>query len=148
MGLSLASIDIGSTLSGIGDLAKKIRSAITGKEPIDANKAAELALDMQRLDSDIEKATLAVVLAEAQSADPWTSRARPTFPYVMYIMLLTAIPMGIVCAVNPAAANNIIVGFKAWLSAIPTELYTLFGVGYLGYGGFRSYDKAKGVASK
>lgn len=146
MGFSLANIDIGGALSGIGDLAKSIRAAITGKEPIDSTKAAELALQVQELENGIEKARLDVVLAEASSKDPWTSRARPAFMYVIYIMLITAIPMGVVAAVNSNTANNIASGFGAWLKAIPGDLYALFGAGYLGYGAFRTYDKKQGTA--
>jgi hypothetical protein len=42
-------------------------------------------------------------LAEAQSADPWTSRARPNFLYVMYILLPTALPTGVLSAFHAAA---------------------------------------------
>lgn len=38
---------------------------------------------------------MSVLLAEANSPDPWTSRARPSFLYVFYILLLMGIPMGI-----------------------------------------------------
>ncbi|WP_430983665.1 holin family protein, partial [Escherichia coli] len=41
------------------------------------------------------KTQISAILAEAQSADPWTSRARPSFLYVMYTLLLWAIPMGL-----------------------------------------------------
>jgi hypothetical protein len=37
-------------------------------------------------------------------------------------------------------------GFKAWLDAIPKELYGLFGVGYVGYTGARTYEKYKGAS--
>jgi len=145
MGFSIANIDVGGTLSGIGQLAKDIRTAITGKEPIDATKAAELALKVQELEAGIENARLNVVIAESQSQDKWTSRGRPMFLYVVYIMLLSAIPMGIVYAISPITAKNIIEGFGAWLKAIPGDLYALFGAGYLGYGAFRTYDKSKGT---
>jgi hypothetical protein len=88
-------------------------------------------------------AEMQVMLAEARSKDKWTSRARPSFLYVIYIMILTAIPMGVVYAVNPTLADNITTGVKAWLDAIPKELWTLFGVGYLGYTGAREYGKKK-----
>ena len=88
-------------------------------------------------------AELQVMLAEAKSQDKWTSRARPSFLYVIYLMILTSIPMGIVYAFNPLLAGNIILGVQNWLAAIPNALWSLFGAGYLGYVGSRSYDKKK-----
>jgi hypothetical protein len=146
MGIADFKIDIGTLFSGIGSLAKDIRTAFTGKEPIDAGKAAELALKVQALESSITQAQMSVVLAESQSSDKWTSRGRPMFLYVIYVMILAAIPMGIVYAISPETSQNITAGFKAWLEAIPGDLYALFGAGYLGYGAFRTYDKSKGVA--
>lgn len=87
--------------------------------------------------------SISAILAEAQSADPWTSRARPSFMYVMYVMILVAVPMGIVQTISPDTATDITTGVKAWLAAMPEELWWLFGAGYLGYTGARSYDKAK-----
>ena len=92
------------------------------------------------------RTSMSAILAEANSSDPWTSRARPTFLYVMYIMILMSIPMGIVAAFRPELAAAVASGMKAWLAAIPEELYTLFGVVSIGYVGARSYEKAKGVA--
>jgi hypothetical protein len=141
MDIAGLNIDVGSVFSGLGTLAKDLRTAFTGKEPIDGNKAAELALKVQELESGIEMARLNVVIAESQSTDKWTSRGRPMFLYVIYIMLMSAIPMGIVYAINPSFAGNVVVGFGNWLKAIPESLYALFGAGYLGYGAFRTYDK-------
>lgn len=143
MGGILSSI-AGLGLDKIGSLAKDIRTAITGKEPIDATKASELALKAQELESQLTMATMSIALSEAQSTDKVTSRSRPYFLYTMYIMLLSAIPMGIVYAIRPDVAMNIASGFKAWLEAIPSELYTLFGFGYGIYGTARSIDKWKG----
>lgn len=92
------------------------------------------------------KVQLSAILAEANSPDPWTSRARPSFMYVIYTMLLFGIPMGFLAAFDPVFAANVSTGFKAWLTAIPQELYTLFGVGYIGYAATRTYDK--NIASK
>lgn len=139
--ISFAKIDVGGVLSGAGKFIKDIRTAITGKEPLDATKAAELALKAQELENVLEQARMNVVLAEASSQDKWTSRSRPAFMYVIYIMLLSAIPMGIVHAINPALSTNISAGFQEWLKAIPDDLYVLFGAGYLGYGAFRTFDK-------
>jgi hypothetical protein len=86
---------------------------------------------------------LSVILAEAKSSDPWTSRARPSFMYVIYIMILAAIPMGVLSAFQPEMATQIATGMKAWLAAIPEALWTVFGVGYLGYTGAREIGKAQ-----
>lgn len=116
-------------------------------DPSDKSKAEALVITAAA-DAAINqlKAAQAVMLAEAQSADPWTSRARPSFLYVVYIMLLASIPMGVVHAFSPATAAEITIGFKAWLSAIPEPIIQLFGMVMLGYIGGRSWEKAKGVA--
>jgi hypothetical protein len=144
-GISLANLDLGTVLTGAGTLLKDIRTAITGKEPLSANKAAEIALEAEKIEAVIETARVSVMVAEAQSQDKWTSRARPAFLYVMYIMILTSIPMGIIYAVNPVVAANLTSGVKAWLLVIPESMWALMGAGYLGYVGARSYDKKQGV---
>ena len=143
MSINLANLDLGGIFSGIGNLAKSIRIAITGKEPISAEKAAEIALKIQELESNIEQSRISVMIAEASSQDKWTSRARPSFLYVMYIMILTAFPMGILYAYSPVTAKDVTVGVTEWLKAIPEPMWMLFGAGYLGYVGARSYDKRK-----
>lgn len=114
----------------------------------DPEKKAAAQLEVMKLAQSGEleevKIQLSAILAEAQSADPWTSRARPSFMYVMYIMILASIPMGVLYAFNPAMAMNIGAGLKTWLTAIPDTLYQLFGVGYLGYAAGRTIDKIKG----
>lgn len=84
------------------------------------------------------------IKVEAASGDPWTSRARPTFLYVIYIMLLSAIPIGVLFVFFPGEVERGIQGFKLWLEAIPQELYMLFGAGYLGYAHYRTADKKVG----
>lgn len=98
-------------------------------------------------DMDAVKVAMSAILAEANSADPWTSRARPSFLYVVYVMLLWSIPMGLVAAFFPDKAVLIAAGFKAWLQAIPDSLYILFGTVMTGYGVQRTIEKVKGVAS-
>lgn len=88
---------------------------------------------------------MTAILAEANSADPWTSRARPSFLYIMYLMILAAIPMGILAAVQPAMAGAVAEGMRAWLAAIPEPMWWLFGAGYTGYTAGRSFDKWREV---
>jgi len=88
---------------------------------------------------------MSAIIAEAKSNDPWTSRARPSFLYVMYALILAAVPMGVLSAFYPGAATQIAEGMKAWLAAIPNELYAVFGIGYTGYTVARSaWDKKAG----
>lgn len=94
------------------------------------------------------KTQLSAIIAEANSTDPWTSRARPSFLYVIYTMILIGVPMGVLSAFQPDIAARIATGMQLWLKAIPDSLWTLFGVGYLGYTGARTWDKARGVAAK
>ncbi len=77
--------------------------------------------------------------------DPWVSRARPAFLYVMYALLLWSIPIGVIAAVSPATAAAMARGMGAYLAAIPEPLYALFGTGYLGYTAARAWGKARGV---
>lgn len=88
---------------------------------------------------------MSAIIAEAQSADPWTSRARPSFLYMMYALFLWAIPMGILSAFKPETASSIASGMNAYLNGLPEPLYALFGTGYLGYTAARQWGKAKGT---
>lgn len=90
--------------------------------------------------------SMAAIVAEAQSADPWTSRARPTFLYVVYLFIVAALPMGVVFAFAPTTGQLVAEGVRAWLGAIPQDLWWLFGAGYLGYSATRSFDKWKSGA--
>lgn len=67
--------------------------------------------------------------------------ARPSFIYCAIVLILFSIPVGIVAAFRLDAANNIILCASNWFKIIPGEVYFLFGTSYLGYSGFRTYDK-------
>lgn len=111
-----------------------------------AREKAQLELLAMQQGQEIKliDSQLSAIISEANSKDPWTSRARPSFLYVVYILMLSAIPMGVLNAFNPEMAANITIGFKSWMDALPEPVLTLFGVGYLGYTGARSFDKSKG----
>jgi hypothetical protein len=110
--------------------------------------AAKLELYKAEQAGNLEevKVGLSVMLAEASSTDPWTSRARPSFLYVVYILLLMGVPMGFLAAWKPEVAVQVANGFKLWLTAIPDSLYLLFGTVMTGYGVQRTIEKVKGVA--
>ena len=109
--------------------------------------AAKLELLKAQQSGALEEAKiqLSAIVADAQSADPWTSRARPSFLYVVYVLLLWALPMGVLTVFRPEAAIAFTAGFKGWLSAIPDEILQLFGVVMTGYVIGRSWEKVKGV---
>lgn len=110
--------------------------------------AAKVSLMKATADAAIGQlqAANSVMLAEEASSDPWTSRARPSFMYVIYILILASLPIGILSAFSPVIATHIADGFKSWLTAIPDSMWGLFGTGYLGYSASRTWEKVKGVA--
>ena len=128
----------------IGPIASIIDKIIPDKEARAKAKLELLALQGSHDLKQIE-ARLAAIVAEAESSDPWTSRARPSFLYVMYVMILWALPMGILAAFNPSVAMEIARGMNAYLNGLPEPLYALFGTGYLGYTAARQWGKVKGV---
>lgn len=109
----------------------------------DQAKAALLAQEGRQALSEMEVA-LSAILAEAQSSDPWTSRARPTFLYLIYLVILLCFGGGIVGIWWPEHVTTAAQNISNLLGAIPDDLWWLFGAGYLGYTGARSFDKWRG----
>ena len=128
----------------VGPVSKLLDKIIPDPQARDRAK-----LELLKLQGDQEMATISAqmqaIVAEAQSTDPWTSRARPSFLYMMYALVLWSIPMGLIAAADPAMAKGIPEGMTAYLRGIPEELYALFGTGYLGYTAARTWGKVKGV---
>jgi len=93
---------------------------------------------------DTSASQASTIIAEAQSSDPYVSRARPSFLYLMYGMILLALPMGLLSAFSPSTAAAMNAGIRAYLASLPDALYTLFGTGYLGYTAARQWGKVKG----
>ncbi len=84
----------------IGPIASIIDKIIPDKEAQAKAKLELLTLqgsqEMQMLETQLQ-----AIVAEANSKDPWTSRARPSFLYVMYVLLLASLPMGLLSAFKP-----------------------------------------------
>ena len=127
----------------IGPLTSIIDKVIPDKE---ARERAKLELVKLQGSQELDQiqARLSAIVAEANSADPWTSRARPSFLYVMYALILFSVPMGLIAAFNPQTALAIGQGMTAYLGALPEPLYALFGTGYLGYTAARQWGKVRG----
>jgi hypothetical protein len=134
-----------SLLDGlIAPLSKLIDKIIPDPRARDAAKLELLKLQGSQ-ELEAVRLQMSAIIAEAGSTDPWTSRARPSFLYVMYAIILWSIPMGLIAATQPEMAKNIAAGMNAYLGGIPEPLWTLFGTGYLGYTVARQWGKAKGT---
>ena len=135
-GISLANLDIGGLFSGLGSLAKDIRTAVTGKEPINAEKAAELLLKAQELETGLVNAQVAVNLAEASNANLFVSGWRPFIGWTC----------GFALAYNFIGMPLIDYFLKRGMPALDIgELITIL-LGMLGLGGMRSIERIKGKA--
>ncbi|WP_156841945.1 holin family protein [Novosphingobium aquimarinum] len=128
----------------IGPLARILDKIIADPEERARAKLELLKLENSR-DMEQLQTQLSAILAEAGSSDPWTSRARPSFLYVMYAMILWAMPMGLIAAFSPHTASAIAEGMTGYLGGLPEPLYALFGTGYLGYSAMRQWGKVKGA---
>lgn len=124
-------------------------SAIIDKIIPDAASRDQAKLELLRLESTRElkplKSRISATLAGSRADDPWIRRARPAFLYVMYAVILWALPMGLLAGLDPAAARAIMTATSAYLNGLPEPLYALFGTGYLGYTAARQWGKARGT---
>jgi len=127
----------------LGPLTAIIDKIIPDKEARDRAKLELIKLQGSQ-EMSLLQTQLSAIVAEANSQDPWTSRARPSFLYVMYATILWAVPMGMIAAFRPQAAMAIASGMNAYLNGLPEPLYALFGTGYLGYTAARQWGKIAG----
>ncbi len=127
----------------LGPLTTIIDKIIPDKAERDRAKLELIKLQGSQ-EMELLQTQLSAIVAEANSHDPWTSRARPSFLYVMYAMILWAVPMGILAAFNPSATTAIASAMNAYLGGLPEPLYALFGTGYLGYTAARQWGKIAG----
>lgn len=113
-----------------------------------ANAAAQL--ELMRLDQNGQlqelQTRMSAILAEANSQDPWTSRARPSFMYLFYLiisfMVMAAPMLGIWF---PEKMDLFFLNVTKGFNSIPVELWYTFSAGFLGYSGSKSFEAIKGV---
>lgn len=112
------------------------------KDPEQRDKA-KLELLQAKASGELKEmeVQMSAIMAEANSDDRWTSRARPMFLYVVYLLILMSIPMGVLFAFSPTTAADISLGVNNWFNALPEPLLDLFMVVMLGYVGGRSVEK-------
>jgi hypothetical protein len=139
-------LDFKGLMEGFGILAKDVRVAITGKEPIDENKVSELAIKLKELENviptlvaQVDVAQANIDTAEAQSGSMFKSGWRPAAGWICVLAM---------------GYNYIIMPLVVWIARFFTpnappmlnlesgELMTLL-FGMLGLGGLRTYEKIK-----
>jgi len=140
-GISLANLDVGGLFTGIGTLAKDIRTAVTGKEPINADKAAEIALKLEELEGKARESQTIVNLAEANNPNLFVAGWRPAAGWVCVV--------GLFYSVFLRPILSWVSSIWHW-SAVPpvideTILMELL-FGMLGLGAYRTYERVKGKA--
>lgn len=125
--------------------ARLIDKLIPDKE-VAAKAKLDLLLAQQQGELKELEIRMSAILAEAQSADPWTSRARPAFMWFFYLLLgALTIAAPFVGVFAPEAMAQFYVNVARGFAAMPSELWTTFTVGYLGYTAARQYGKAQGT---
>jgi hypothetical protein len=128
-----AAAAVGGVLSGVGDFAIKLRSAITGK--ISPQAEAELLQKASEIELAAQQAQTKINEVEAASPKLFIAGARPAVLWVCVLVLFYTY------IVNPI--------LKACGVALPdmsiAELWPLM-TGLLGLGGMRTYEKVRGVA--
>jgi hypothetical protein len=139
---------IGGIVSGaasgiVGPIAGLIDKLFTSDKEREEAKARLLELQ-QTGELRALELQMSAILAEANSTDPWTSRARPMFLYLMYAVIGLCVGGGILGIWWPDSVTVAAQNLTNLLGAIPEDLWWLFGAGYLGYTGARSFDKRTG----
>ncbi|QNM83873.1 hypothetical protein H8M03_06040 [Sphingomonas sabuli] len=127
-----------------GPLVRLLDATVADPRARDKAKLALLKLRDGEEWPSLEAELRAVAARDARN-DIWTRRARPSFLYMMYALILWAIPLGLMAAIQPDLARQVADGMTSYLRGIPEELYALFGTGYLGYTAARTWGKVKGV---
>lgn len=111
--------------------------------------AAQLELLRLQQDGSLKEleASLSAINTEGASSDPWTSRARPSFLYVFYFILITlVIAAPLLGLLRPDTLAQFFDNVTKGFAAIPEPLWWTFTTGYLGYTGARTFEKSRGVA--
>ena len=131
-------------LFGIGE--KLIDHWFPDAEEADKRKA-ELALMAQQGQLKELEIGMSAIIAEANSGDKWTSRARPSFMYLFYVLVTCLVVVfPIIGIFFPEQMELFYSNVSSGFEAIPDAMWTTFTMGYLGYTGARTYEKNKGKA--
>lgn len=132
--------------TGLFDVA----TGIIDKLIPDPQAAAEAKIRLLELDQQGRLTELqlqmSAIVAEANSEDPWTSRARPSFMYLFYaIVTFMVIIAPIIGVVYPEKMDLFFMNVNKGFLAIPEAMWWTFTAGFLGYTGGKTVEAVKGV---
>jgi hypothetical protein len=143
-GITIDKIDIGGIFSGFGTLLKDVRTAITGKAPLDPTKLAELEAKSLEIEQILMTAQTDINKIEAASPKLFVSGWRPAIGWICGLGLFTQyFIFPIASWILPIIGHSEI----KLPSMEVADLYPLL-FGLLGLGTLRTYEKSKNVASK
>lgn len=148
---AIAKIVAGNALDGVRDLIGEFHQSPEQKAQ-DELALQQLAEHEDEITAARDTALATVqgqnIQAEAKSGDKYVERARPTFLYLMYVVIFYSFIIQPIFLMGCAVAAVMHGGLK-WSEValvvkpleIPGALYELFAAGYLGYAAVRSGDK-------
>lgn len=99
----------------------------------------------QAFDSELQNTQRDLILSESSSKDAYVSRARPTFLYLVYIILAFNFIIVPICNQFILLVVSLygVTPFIFEAVPLPPDLYSLFKIVMLGYIGGRTYEKVK-----
>lgn len=112
-------------------------------DPQEAARQKQAILEMQQRGEfrELEERYKAIT-TEAASGDPYTSRARPSFMYVFYIVVLSlVIAAPLIGLINKDLMVLFYTNVKTGFDAIPDIMWNTFLMGYVGYTMARTVEK-------
>jgi hypothetical protein len=129
----LGSGAVGGLLGGIGTLAKDIRVAITGVDPV---KAAEIEMKLTELEASAMNAQSQINLAEASSEHWFVASWRPAIGWIGGASLAYA------AIIEPFLTWSArLYGSTVVFPIVDTTITMQVLIGILGLGAYRSFDK-------
>ncbi len=134
---------INISLDSIGNLIKDIREAITGKGIEDPNKKAEIEYKLAQLEFALKQGQLEINKAEAQNPNWFVAGWRPAIGWT------GALALSYQFVVQPLLTwGTHLYGVNASPPQLDTGMLFNLILAMLGLGGFRTFEKLKGVQNR
>lgn len=127
---------------GIFDIGKKLVDKFIPDPEKRALAEAQLFQMVQTGEFKELETRMTAIYLEAQSDDPFVKRARPSFLYVFYFVIIALVVVAPTIGVfYPEQMKMFFANVKAGFEAVPGELWAVFTAGFMGYSYNRSQDK-------